>query len=170
MGGFQITTMNWTPERDAEIRQRYGVEGETAASIAKSYSEMFGVACTRSMIIGRARRIGVRGKRRPGFTESQEKKMQARKLRRSQQPLVANLTRRRRLPPGGLRDVLERSNAPAPALISTVDLTPFQCAWVQDSYGTNDDCVRLHCGLHAADPARPYCTFHRAIVYRPVVL
>lgn len=123
---------NWTAEETEVLRAEWG------SISASQIGDLIGR--TRNMVIGRARRLGLKLLRKPA---QRKRKPQERK---------AGIEM-----PEPVQEVLLE---PPSLAVSILNLGPLQCSYIEG----ND---RLCCGQPSVPGAR-WCAFHYRVVYRPI--
>lgn len=147
-----MTNRPWTEERDEVIRQRYLIDGASAAVVGRE------LGVTRNALIGRAHRIGIkRGTpSKPRETDNYP-------------PRVSNVARRGERPPPkryAKRSKPRPSIASAPMPTSETAVAFFhakarQCKWCIEPFEAPAHAFMMVCGA-AVEEGRPWCAHHDA--------
>jgi GcrA cell cycle regulator len=151
--------MDWTNERVEELRRLWG-QGQTASRIA----DLLG-GVTRNAVIGKAHRLGLRGRPSPIRRDESGAVMRAAPVARVSVP--APQPAKTELPPMEASREAARNvplpPAPAPSQPKTAGAGGMRsCSWPM---GDPKQPGFHFCGAEAV-PGRPYCTTHCGMAYQ----
>lgn len=168
--------MGWTKERE-ELAARLWSEGSSGSEIA----DQLGEGLTRSAVIGKMSRMGIKSGATMSMDAKAEKRAAAIRARREaaeatrkagEEALALELARMAPpSPPEPIHALLEPIVAPLAATgqgrrVTVLDLTARTCRWPMGDPWSDDF---TFCGAAGADmncaPPRPYCDCHAQLAY-----
>ena len=143
---------SWTEDNIATLRAMWG-RGETSGAIAAHFSEHVGLGVTRSAVIGKVHRLGL--KRDPGPSPQAKSPTTAK-------PETVRATAQPKLQATPPKRTLREVPLPAPRDgVGIADLRPGHCRWIVAGERKH----ARYCGAGKADPAKPYCAAHAKRAY-----